>query len=141
MAKQANRPYRLLGRTYRPMTGLAPFRQRGTASWYGSSFQGRRTANGELYEMHAMSAAHPTLPLPSYVKVTNLKSGTSVVVRVNDRGPFAGDRVIDVSLAAARHLGILQAGTTRVEVNLIVPQEAGAVPVAMADSLEQGSSP
>lgn len=127
LATQANRPYRLRGRTYRPMTNLRPFRQRGTASWYGKPFQGRRTANGERYEMKGMSAAHPTLPLPSYVKVTNLTNGTSVVVRVNDRGPFAQDRVIDVSYAAARHLGILQEGTAAVELDLIVPK-AGGVP-------------
>jgi hypothetical protein len=125
LAKHANRPYRLRGRKYQPMTGLKPFRQRGVASWYGKRFHGRRTATGERYDMHSMSAAHPTLPLPSYVKVTNLKSGTSVIVRVNDRGPFAHDRVIDLSQAAARHLGILAGGIAAVELNLIVPEPTG----------------
>ena len=125
LARHANRPYRLRGRKYRPMTELQPFKQRGVASWYGRPFHGRRTATGERYDMNSMSAAHPTLPLPSYVRVTNLKSGTSVIVRVNDRGPFAPDRVIDLSKEAARHLGILQGGLAAVELNLIVPEPAG----------------
>lgn len=125
LARHANRPYRLRGRKYTPMTDLRPFRQRGIASWYGKPFHGRRTATGERFDMHAMSAAHPTLPLPSYLKVTNLKSGTSVIVRVNDRGPFAHDRVIDLSHAAAKHLGIVSGGIAAVELNLIVPEPAG----------------
>jgi rare lipoprotein A (peptidoglycan hydrolase) len=127
LAEYANRPYRLRGRKYRPMTELAPYRQRGVASWYGKPFHGRRTAIGERYNMHAMTAAHPTLPLPSYVRVTNLRNGTSVIVRVNDRGPFAHNRVIDLSHAAARHLGVLQGGIAAVELNLIVPEPAGTV--------------
>ena len=138
MATQANRPYQLRGRTYRPMTALGSFRQRGTASWYGKSFQGRRTATGERFEMDAMSAAHPTLPLPSYVKVTNLRNGTSVVVRVNDRGPFAHNRVIDVSHAAARHLGILHTGTAAVEVDLIVPEPAADTQGPAPETAESG---
>lgn len=137
LATQANRPYRLLGRSYRPMTSLRPFRQRGAASWYGPGFQGRRTANGERYEMHSMTAAHPTLPLPSYAKVTNLKSGASVVVRVNDRGPFIAGRVIDVSHAAARRLGMLQEGTAAVEVDLIVPAAAAATGSPLAGLVDQ----
>lgn len=134
LAKHANRPYRLRGRKYRPMTELKPFKQRGVASWYGKQFHGRRTANGERYNMHSMSAAHPTLPLPSYVRVTNLKSGTSVIVRVNDRGPFARDRVIDLSHAAAHHLGIVKGGLAAVEINLIVPEPAGTeTPAPIAD--------
>ena len=134
LAKQANRPYRLRGRKYRPMTALKPFKQRGVASWYGKPFHGRRTATGERYNMHSMSAAHPTLPLPSYVKVTNLKTRTSVIVRVNDRGPFAHDRVIDLSHAAAMHLGILKGGLAAVELNLIVPEPAGIeTPAPIAD--------
>ena len=136
LAKHANRPYRLRGRKYRPMTDLQPFKQRGVASWYGKPFHGRRTATGERYDMHSMSAAHPTLPLPSYVRVTNLKSGTSVIVRVNDRGPFAHDRVIDLSHAAAQHLGIVKGGIAAVELNLIVPEPAGTetpAPVAGID--------
>lgn len=134
LATHANRPYRLRGRKYRPMTELKPFKQRGIASWYGKPFHGRRTATGERYNMHAMSAAHPTLPLPSYVKVTNLRNGTSVIVRVNDRGPFAQDRIIDLSQAAAKELGIVKGGLAAVELNLIVPEPGGAeTPAPIAD--------
>lgn len=137
LARHANRPYRLRGRKYRPMTEIQPFKQRGVASWYGRPFHGRRTATGERYDMHSMSAAHPTLPLPSYVRVTNLKDGTSVIVRVNDRGPYAHNRVIDLSQAAARHLGILKGGVAAVELNLIVPEPTGTeMPAAIAGITE-----
>jgi len=112
----ANRPYSALGRTYTPITDDRPFRQRGLASWYGKQFHGNRTSSGEKYDMLAMTAAHPTLPIPSYVRVTHLKNGASVVLRVNDRGPFKHDRVIDLSYAAAVKLGIAAAGTGEVEV-------------------------
>ncbi|MDR2017187.1 MAG: septal ring lytic transglycosylase RlpA family protein, partial [Burkholderiales bacterium] len=102
----ANRPYTVLGRTYVPATTLAPYKARGTASWYGRKFHGKKTSTGETYDMFAMSAAHPTLPLPSYVRVTGLTSGKSVVVRVNDRGPFLHGRLIDLSYAAAHRIGI-----------------------------------
>jgi rare lipoprotein A len=113
---RANRPYTALGRSYTPLTADVPFRQRGMASWYGRQFHGNRTASGEIYDMYAMTAAHPTLPLPSYVRVTNPRSGASVIVRVNDRGPFKDSRVIDLSYAAAVRLGIAGAGTSEVEV-------------------------
>ena len=112
----ANRPYTALGRSYTPITDDRAFRQRGFASWYGRQFHGNRTSSGEKYDMFAMTAAHPTLPLPSYVRVTHLRNGASVVVRVNDRGPFKHDRVIDLSYAAAVKLGIAAAGTGEVEV-------------------------
>jgi rare lipoprotein A len=112
----ANRPYTALGRSYTPITDDRPFRQRGLASWYGRQFHGNKTASGERYDMLAMTAAHPTLPIPSYVRVTSTKSGASVIVRVNDRGPFKPDRVIDLSYAAATRLGIAAAGTGEVEV-------------------------
>jgi len=112
----ANRPYAALGRRYTPITDDRAFRQRGFASWYGRQFHGNRTASGERYDMFAMTAAHPTLPIPSYVRVTNVRSGDSVIVRVNDRGPFKHDRVIDLSYAAAVKLGIAAAGTGEVEV-------------------------
>lgn len=112
----ANRPYAALGRSYTPITDDRPFRQRGLASWYGRQFHGNRTASGEKYDMLAMTAAHPTLPIPSYVRVTHLRNGASVVVRVNDRGPFKPDRVIDLSYAAATRLGIAAVGTGEVEV-------------------------
>ncbi len=112
----ANRPYSALGRTYTPLTDDRPFRQRGFASWYGKQFHGNRTASGEKYDMLGMTAAHPTLPIPSYVRVTHVKNGASVILRVNDRGPFKHDRVIDLSYAAAVKLGIAVAGTGEVEV-------------------------
>ena len=112
----ANRPYSALGRRYTPITDDRPFRQRGFASWYGRQFHGNRTSSGEPYDMFAMTAAHPTLPLPSYVRVTHRKSGASVIVRVNDRGPFKHDRVIDLSYAAAVKLGIAASGTGEVDV-------------------------
>ena len=104
---------------YTPLIGDVPFRQRGMASWYGRQFHGNRTANGEIYDMFGMTAAHPILPLPSYVRVTNVRTGRSVIVRVNDRGPFKHDRVIDLSYAAATKLGIAAAGTGEVEVERI----------------------
>lgn len=115
----ANRPYSLSGRQFTPNTTRAPLAQSGTASWYGSYFHGRRTATGEIYDMYAMSAAHPTMALPSYARVTNAASGISVVVRVNDRGPFVGDRIIDLSYAAAVRLGFAAQGVAAVKVELI----------------------
>ncbi len=112
----ANRPYTALGRSFTPITDDRPFRQRGLASWYGRQFHGNRTASGERYDMFAMTAAHPTLPIPSYARVTHVRTGASVIVRVNDRGPFKPDRVIDLSYAAAVKLGIAAAGTGEVEV-------------------------
>ncbi|MEW5881997.1 MAG: septal ring lytic transglycosylase RlpA family protein [Pseudomonadota bacterium] len=112
----ANRPYSALGRRFTPITDDRPFRQRGLASWYGRQFHGNRTSSGERYDMFAMTAAHPTLPIPSYARVTNVRSGASAIVRVNDRGPFKPDRVIDLSYAAAVKLGIAAAGTGEVEV-------------------------
>jgi rare lipoprotein A len=112
----ANRPYSALGRSYRPMTEDKPYRARGLASWYGRQFHGSRTSSGEIYDMFAATAAHTTLPIPSYVRVTNTRTGASLIVRVNDRGPFKPDRVIDLSYAAAVKLGIASAGTGEVEV-------------------------
>jgi rare lipoprotein A len=113
---RANRPYTALGRSYTPMTADVPFRQKGAASWYGRQFHGNRTASGEIYDMFAMTAAHPTLPIPSYVRVTNPRNGRSVIVRVNDRGPFKDGRIIDLSYGAATRLGLAAAGTGEVEV-------------------------
>jgi rare lipoprotein A len=120
----ANRPYVALGRTYVPDTSGAQFRQHGIASWYGRQFQGNRTASGERYDMFAMTAAHPTLPIPSYARVTNTRDGRSVIVRINDRGPFLHDRIIDLSYAAATRLGLATAGSGEVEVERIVPTSA-----------------
>ena len=113
---RANRPYTALGRNYTPLTSDVAFRQKGTASWYGKQFHGNRTASGEIYDMYAMTAAHPTLPIPSYVRVVNPRNGKAVIVRVNDRGPFKNDRIIDLSYGAATKLGIAGAGTGEVEI-------------------------
>ena len=107
----ANQPYNVFGRRYVPMTRLAPFRQRGVASWYGRKFHGRPTATGETYDMYAMTAAHPTLPLPCFVRVTHVANGRSVIVRVNDRGPFLNGRAIDLSYTAAVKLGYSPLGS------------------------------
>lgn len=116
LSPRANRPYTALGRNYTPLTADVPFRQKGLASWYGRQFHGNRTASGEIYDMFAMTAAHPTLPIPSYVRVSNPRNGRSVIVRVNDRGPFKDDRIIDLSYGAAWKLGIAGAGTGEVEI-------------------------
>ncbi len=113
--------YEVLGRRYRVLAKSQGFRQQGVASWYGRKFHGKTTANGEVYDMFAMTAAHKTLPIPSYVRVTNLKNRRSVVVRINDRGPFHSNRIIDLSYAAAVKLGIQQAGTGFVEVVALEP--------------------
>lgn len=117
----ANRPYSVLGRDYEPLQAHRPFREQGVASWYGRQFHGKKTATGEIYDMYAMTAAHPTLPLPSYARVTHLANGKSVVLRVNDRGPFHPGRVIDLSYAAAHKLGLAQRGSGEVLVEAILP--------------------
>lgn len=117
------RPYTVLGRTYRPFTHHQPYRARGLASWYGKRYHGNQTSNGETYDMYAMTAAHTVLPLPSYARVTNLGNGRTVVVRVNDRGPFHDKRVVDLSYAAAYKLGFVNQGSTMVEVEAILPGE------------------
>jgi rare lipoprotein A len=127
--RYANRPYKVFGTEYVPLADAQGFKQRGVASWYGRRFHGQKTASGELYDMYAMTAAHPTLPIPSYVRVTNLASGRSVVVRVNDRGPFHSSRVIDLSYAAAYKLGYIQAGSAQVELESVqaAREQASAV--------------
>jgi rare lipoprotein A len=121
------RPYTAMGRTYVPMTELGPYQATGLASWYGKRYHGRQTASGEIYDMYAMTAAHPTLPIPSYARVTSLATDQSVVVRINDRGPFHSDRLIDLSYVAAYKLGILANGSAMVEVDSIVPGREPAI--------------
>ncbi|PAU61028.1 septal ring lytic transglycosylase RlpA family protein [Pseudomonas indica] len=116
-------PYTVLGQTYYPMSDARRYQAVGTASWYGTKFHGQATANGETYDLYGMTAAHKTLPLPSYVRVTNLENGRSVILRVNDRGPFYSDRIIDLSFAAAKKLGYAEVGTARVKVEGIDPNE------------------
>ncbi|QAX81683.1 septal ring lytic transglycosylase RlpA family protein [Candidatus Pseudomonas adelgestsugas] len=114
-------PYTVLGKNYFPLKESKNYVQSGIASWYGTKFNGRNTANGEVYDLYGMSAAHKTLPLPSYVRVTNLDNNRSVILRVNDRGPFYSDRIIDLSYAAAKKLGYAEIGTARVKVESINP--------------------
>ncbi|HEX4985857.1 MAG TPA: septal ring lytic transglycosylase RlpA family protein [Burkholderiales bacterium] len=148
----ASRPYSVLGHAYTPYTQLTPYKARGIASWYGKRYHGRKTSIGETYDMYAMSAAHTILPLPSYARVTNLANGRSVVVRVNDRGPFHEDRLIDLSWLAAQRLGLLGRGSGMVEVEAIIPDAgtppapaapapAAAPPVAVPDSPAVAAEP
>lgn len=114
-----NKHYQVRGKNYQVLKSAKGFKQTGTASWYGKKFHGHLTSNGEIYNMYSMSAAHKNLPLPTYVKVTNLTNNKSVVVRVNDRGPFHQDRIIDLSYSAAYKLGMLKTGTANVEIEAI----------------------
>jgi rare lipoprotein A len=122
-----SRPYVVMGRTYTPMTTLQPYQGRGIATWYGRRYHGKQTSSGEIYDMYGMSAAHTLLPIPSYARVTNLANGKSVVVRVNDRGPFVEGRIIDLSYTAAHRIGVLAGGAAMVEVEAIIPDGSGAV--------------
>lgn len=119
------RSYVVRGKRYYTKTSSRNHVERGLASWYGRKFHGRRTSSGERYDMHQMTAAHKTLPLPTYARVTNLDNGRSTVVRVNDRGPFVHNRVIDLSYAAAKRLDMVKAGVARVEVRSIDPRDHG----------------
>jgi rare lipoprotein A len=127
--RYANRPYQVFGKSYAPTASRQPYKERGMASWYGKKFHGQKTSSGEVYDMYAMSAAHKTLPIPSYARVTNVKNGKSVVVRVNDRGPFHSDRIIDLSYAAAYKLGYIGAGSAMVEVESVEPDSAAPAKV------------
>jgi len=120
-----NPEYEVAGVTYHVLKSAEGYVEEGIASWYGTEFQGKRTSSGEPYDMYAMTAAHRTLPLPTYVEVTNLENGKVVVVRVNDRGPFHSDRLIDLSYVAAQKLGIVKSGTARVRVRALIP-DAGS---------------
>jgi rare lipoprotein A len=120
--------YVVFGRRYYVMDSSEGYLERGIASWYGKKFHGRRTSSGETYDMYAMTAAHPSLPLPTYVQVTNLENGRQVVVKVNDRGPFHDNRIIDMSYAAATRLGMLQKGTALVKVRALSPAPGPAEP-------------
>jgi rare lipoprotein A len=142
--RAASRPYSVFGRDYVPMTSLAPYQARGVATWYGRRYHGRLTSIGEVYDMYAMSAAHPTLPLPSYARVTNLANGQSVIVRVNDRGPFLSNRLIDLSYAAAYRLGYIGSGSAMVEVESLIPGQpltASAPPQAVPERTRPEPAP
>ena len=135
--KWANRPYSVFGQTYTPILHDDPFVQRGAASWYANRFHGQKTTSGEPYDMYKMTAAHPTLPIPSYVRVTSVDSGKSVIVRINDRGPFHGSRIIDLSYTAAQKLDLLGKGSRKVEIERLFPGD----PERVATSLAQSATP
>jgi len=130
------RSYQVAGKTYYVLADHSGYHERGQASWYGTKFHGRRTSSGEPYDMYAMTAAHKTLPIPSYVEVTNLDNGRKAIVRVNDRGPFIDGRIIDLSYAAAKKLGVYDSGTARVEVRALELSEpaTGRSPAANSGS-------
>ncbi|AZN32207.1 MULTISPECIES: septal ring lytic transglycosylase RlpA family protein [Pseudoalteromonas] len=135
----ASRPYEVLGKRYTPMLDEKGYTEEGIASWYGRKFHGYHTSNGEIYDMFAMSAAHKTLPLPSFVRVTNTANNKSVIVRVNDRGPFHDDRIIDLSYAAAYKLGYYTHGTAKVKLEAItldsIPARKTYIQVAAGSTL------
>lgn len=139
-SRQGNRTYSLFGRTYSILPDARGFSEEGMASWYGEKFHGHLTSNGETYDMYAMSAAHKTLPLPTYVRVTNLENQRSVVVRVNDRGPFHGDRIIDLSYVAAYKLDMLDSGTSRVKIEALHPEPQNQQ-LAVTTPMEPDASP
>lgn len=135
LSRYGNPPeYEVFGQRYRTLTSSAGFEERGLASWYGTKFHGQRTSSGEPYDMFAMTAAHRHLPLPSFVEVTNLQNGKRVVVRVNDRGPFAGGRVIDLSYAAAHRIGMVEKGVAPVLVRAVGPADALPAPVQLVSA-------
>jgi rare lipoprotein A len=140
LSRTGNAPYTALGQHFTPMRDARGFRQQGYASWYGRQYHGNRTSSGEVYDMFAMTAAHPTLPLPSYVRVRNPSNGRQVVVKVNDRGPFLGGRVIDLSYMAARKLGVVESGVARVEIETVFAGEPPAR-VAVSRAPEAQSTP
>jgi rare lipoprotein A len=131
----ANRSYSALGSTYTPQTERRPYSEEGLASWYGRRFNGQKTASGERYDMYAMTAAHPTLPIPSYARITSLANGKSVVVRINDRGPFHSKRIIDLSYTAAYKLGFLGSGSSRVRVESLDPATYDTQGAAIKDGI------
>ena len=142
IARYGNPPtYSVLGQKYGVLPSRAGYVERGTASWYGTKFHGKLTSNREPYDMYSFTAAHKTLPIPTYARVTNLANQKSIVVRINDRGPFVGDRIIDLSYVAALKLGMQQQGTAQVEVATITPGEAALTPILAANTqgLNDGS--
>ncbi len=140
--RMVGEPYRIAGKTYIPREDPT-YSKVGTASWYGEDFHGRTTANGEIYDLDAVTAAHPTMPLPSYARVTNLANGHSIIVRVNDRGPFVDDRIIDVSRTVARKLEFENAGTAQVRVDYVGPAslEANDERTLLASYRDNGAAP
>src|SRR6267142_2430761 len=139
--KYTSRPYAVLGRVYTPYIRLTQYKARGVASWYGKRYHGQKTSSGEVYDMYAMTAAHTILPLPSYARVTNVANGKSVIVRVNDRGPFHEDRLIDLSYVAAQRLGLVGHGSGIVEVEAIIPGNDAPPPLPATPVSEVAAAP
>ena len=125
-----SKPYTVMDQTFVPITDARPYVQRGVGSWYGRKYHGRKTASGEPYDMFAMSAAHPILPIPSYARVTPLRNGRQVIVRINDRGPFIASRIIDLSYAAALKLDMVRGGSAELEVERLLPDEIARLQAA-----------
>lgn len=138
--ERANKPYSALGQQFTPMTSYVPYKKQGVASWYGKRFHGKKTSTGEIYDMYAMTAAHTVLPIPSYAKVTNPANGRSVIVRINDRGPFKDSRLIDLSYAAAYQLRLIKQGSGLVEVETIDTSAEGMRKMSGNNSLQTASS-
>lgn len=132
-------PYEVLGKTYHLLPSPIGYVEEGEASWYGTKFHGRRTSNGEVFDMYAMTAAHKTLPIPCYANITNLENGRQAVVRINDRGPFHSDRLIDLSFAAATKLGYMEKGTARVRIEVLDPNTLNELPKAGGYYLQLGA--
>ncbi len=128
--RYANRPYTVMGKNYTPLMSTGSYKEQGVASWYGKKFHGQKTSIGETYDMYGMSAAHTTLPIPSYAKVTNLANHKSVIVRINDRGPFMHDRIIDLSYTAAAKIGIIGNGQGMVEVESLKADDNAPAPIS-----------
>jgi rare lipoprotein A len=123
-SRSGNKPYVIFGKTYTPIAdSTTPFIQRGVGSWYGKKFHGQKTSSGELYDMYKITAAHPTLPIPSYARVTNIGNGKQIIVRVNDRGPFHASRIIDLSYTAALKLDVIGKGSSQIEVERLLPAD------------------
>ena len=141
IAKGPSRPYVVFEKSYVPITDNRPFVQRGIGSWYGRKFHGQKTASGEIYDMFKMTAAHPTLPIPSYARVTNLSNGRKVIVRINDRGPFHSSRIIDLSYTAALKLDLLRGGSAQLEVERLLPDEILRMQASKAARREAPAAP
>ncbi|PIW59008.1 septal ring lytic transglycosylase RlpA family protein [Shewanella sp. CG12_big_fil_rev_8_21_14_0_65_47_15] len=138
-SRRGNKPYTVYGESYSVMNTDQGFTETGRASWYGEKFHGYETSNGEPYDMYSMSGAHKTLPLPSYAKITNLDNNKQVIIRINDRGPFHSDRILDVSYAAAYKLGMLGTGTARIKLDVIYVGSLAATNSAVASAQDSGN--
>lgn len=140
LSPRGNRPYVVFGKSYTPFTDDRPFKQRGIGSWYGKKFHGQKTSSGEIYDMYKMTAAHPTLPIPSYVRVTHVGSGRQVIVRVNDRGPFHASRIIDLSYTAALKLGYVTQGSSELEIERLLPDDIARINAERAQQAASGQA-